>query len=297
MSTYDTRLVRLEEQTETLSNAVQTLIRDEMDYIDRFGGELLAKAYGGTTPPNERRLNQFENRLNKLEARLEAMADELGDVALRVSQNGVIRPTAAEDEALNTLAEAVSAGRHRQTPEGLLERAERVVSDPTTMGEISTYVSAGQLKEAAAILAKAEDYATKTENDQALDQMGEHTDKRELEATVAQLTETVANLQHTFNSVLSRLSALETRRQVNPLASQTVAKAQGQRRRLATSTDPRETAEGLMTRAEGVIDSPAVIGQLSSMAQGGELDRLREIVEAAELRHETAIKKRDRRTL
>lgn len=167
-----------------------------------------------------------------------------------------------------------------------------MLDDPTAVGVLESYVNAGQLAKAADLLKDAEARGDKDGDDAAHQRVESQIKEHELLANVSQLGEQVSDLQHTLNSVLSRLSKVESRPAAAP--AQAVVKAARFGR---DEADPRNTAQGLMTRAEGVVDSPAQIGTLSSMLQAGRLDEARQIIEKAELAHESRMKARDRRFL
>jgi septation ring formation regulator EzrA len=250
-----------------------------------------------TDGASTRRLNQFDARLHKLEQLMEAVRDELGEVSVTLSQT---RETyarnnmAGEEAALNTLAKASNATKRRMTPESLLERAERVLTDPSAMGTVAGYIANGQLAKAADVLKDVEARADKETEDGALNTVESQIKEHEVLASVSQLGEQVADLQHGVNALLSRISKLEAR-SAAPAPVQTGATVTKVARFGKAPQDPRDTAQGLLTRTEGVVDSPAKIGHISSLIQAGQLDQARAIIEAAELQHETDVKKNARR--
>ncbi len=65
------------------------------------------------------------------------------------------------------------------------------------------------------------------------------------------------------------------------------------------STDAQRapTAAELMTRAQGVIDSPQQIGVLSSPLNDSKLDQVRAAVEAAEREHDARVRSAERKRL
>ena len=242
-----------------------------------------------------KRLIGLQNRLDRLEKKVDAMYDELGAHVLTPHpRQADANADANERAALGTLAKARSAVARLNTPDGLLERGVRVLTDPTAVGVLQSYVNGGQLKKAADLVSAAEANADKAAEDGALERVQDQMDEHSQLATLSKLGEAVADIQRSMSSLLGRLSKLESRSAAAPAPAQTVAKAARFGR---GEPDPRNSAQGLMTRAEGVIDSPGRIGQISSLAQAGRLDEVRQIVEKAELAHESKMKARDRRFL
>lgn len=136
MSTLQERLNRAEKHLEGLSENVASLYRSRIDFLDTHGLDLIkAQSIAGVplATGNEKAINAFTERVRKLERRMDSVADELGDLAVnhRVEQEARAREyEAVEKEALGTVAKAQNAFARRRTPEGLLERADEVLSDP-----------------------------------------------------------------------------------------------------------------------------------------------------------------------
>ncbi len=247
---------------------------------------------------NTRRLNGLENRLGKIEKKLDVVYDELGEHVLKPHPyQANPDDNTNERAALNTLAKAQNAAQRRTTPEGLLERGMRVLDDPTAVGVLQSYVNGGQLKKAADLVSAAEANAVKDGDDAALERVEGQMDEHSQLATISKLGEAVSDLQHTLSSLLSRIGKLETRPAAPAAPAQAVVKGAQFGRRQVQGTEYKDTPEGLMSRLEAVVDSPARVGHIASMIQGGEIEQARRIIEAAELKHEGDMKKRDRRGL
>lgn len=241
-----------------------------------------------------KRLNGVENRVQKLEKKVDSLYNDLGEHMVSAHHR---QADTGEQAALNTLAKAQNAVRRNMTPDGLLERGLRVLTDPTAVGVLESYINGGQLKKAADLLANAEARADKNDDDDALERVESQIKEHEVLASVSQLGEQVADLQHTLNSLLSRISKLESRSVAAPAPAQAVVKGAQFGRRSAQETDAANSVQGLQSRLEAVFDSPAQVGTLSSMLQAGRIDEVRAAVERAEVRHESDMRKRDRRSL
>lgn len=100
-----------------------------------------------------------------------------------------------------------------------------------------------------------------------------------------------------MSSLLGRLSKLEARSAAPAPTQTTVAKGAQFARRQAQEPDAANTVQGLQARLEAVFDSPAQVGVFSSALQAGRVDEVRRAVEQAEVRHESDMRKRARRTL
>lgn len=238
------------------------------------------------------RMNRLENRVNKLEGFTQNLYDEL-----------IGKPPAQDSHqdddraALDVLAKAQSAHLRRNSAEGLLDRAQRVLTDPTAVGMVETFVQGGQLVKAAELLERHESRADQGDEDVALEKMEGQLANHELMVTVSELGEKMGNFETTMNSLLARLSRLE--RPQNAPVQETIAKAHGSKKR-RQETDYRDSPAGLAERCQGVIDNANLVGQIGSMLQSGDeaqIKQARQTIEQAELRHESRMKTRDRRQL
>lgn len=266
-----------------LSKSVQTLAQGMIDLNDHvYGqGELIAKAANVTTPSAD---------LADL-ARLQARVEHLEEVASLVTQRG----GAADGEAL--LAKAASA---YSTPESLMALADRQISDPTQMGEFSSYVARGDLAAARGLLdsatdrqrfAKAAD-AAQTAQDALEEPFTDFKNRHGLGELVARF----GVVERTLASIEARLERLERPQaaavSVQPSA-QTVAKAAGGRARPMMTKGQR--ADDQLRRIDRYIDSPSLTGSLSSLVQQGRFDEVEQALQRAEHAHETQRVRQERK--
>lgn len=190
-----------------------------------------------------------------------------------------------------TLAKAVNAF---SDPSALLAYADRHIDDVTTIGVVSGHLAAGDMMRAkqtvleyaerAAVVAKADDVST------ALGQVtgGLEGDfaSCDSKAAVSEITARFSAMERTIAALETRLAQLERRPQAAApvVPEQTVAKAAGAPRRPKT---PEETAESLLAQIDAYIDSPSVVGQLSSMVAAGKFADVRRIIAGAKQAHDT----------
>ncbi len=290
MTNYDRRIEKLEQfmaqltLTSYIAKAAQTGGRVLGEELSEGDDELT----GAVT--SDVRFNKIENRMNKIERFTQNLYDEL---------IGAPRAQAGEKEALGVLAKAQGAVQRKGTPEGILERAQRVLTDPTAVGIVEGYVSANQLVKAAELLEQHEKRADHAAEDEAQGRVESQIDAYDQMATVSQLGEQMAAVQEALSNLLSRLARLERPASTPAQEQKVVAKAHGKRQR-RQETDYRDSPNGLAERAQGVIDSASLVGQIGSMLQSGDdaqITQARQTIESAELRHESRMKNRDRRSL
>lgn len=240
------------------------------------------------------RVNGLENDVRKLKKQVANVQEFINDPAHDFRRTPTDAATVREGEAV--LAKAQQAQRRRGTPDGILERAMRLIDDPVAIGEVTGYLHSGQLAKAQDIVRQFEERADHQEGEEALGAMERDLGEYDTHAAVSDLTAKVERLLDMFSSLSDRVGSLEaqvrSRPQVAP--APTVAKAQG---RGGRHHEQLPSADELMTRAMGVIDSGATIGVISSMLQGGQLAEAQKMVEQAELAHESAVKQAQRRLL
>lgn len=191
-----------------------------------------------------------------------------------------------------TLAKAQQAARRNRTPDGLLDRAQRVFSDPTSVGAVAGYLELGQVAKAAELIEHAEARQERADEDEALE-AAQHGVGGDL---VTRLTDELAQTKSVLSAVLRRVGQLEEAAQRPQVPAPTVAKAQQGGRQGARPRNSA-TAQELLTRADGVVDSPELMGRLSSMVQAGQLREVERIVSAHELAHESRVKTLQRRAM
>ena len=193
--------------------------------------------------------------------------------------------TAGED----VLAKAVNAF---SDPETLLAFADRNIADPTTIGVVSGHLEAGDLPSARATVlqhvqrdqvAKAAEVMQQTTN--ALDDDMAGYDVR---AAVSEITARIGTFERTLSALEARLTQMERRPQnvpapVVPPAQNTIAKATGTVRRPQPN---EETAEELLSQINAYVDSPSVVGTLSSLVAAGQYQQVRAAIASAKRAHE-----------
>ncbi len=192
------------------------------------------------------------------------------------------------------LAKAQDAMHRGVTPEGLLDRAQKAFSNPTDIGIVSGYLAVGTHE----ALVKAVDMVGQAE--ERIEQMNASTNLTGLASeyglgddTVERLTAEVAQLRDVTAALLRRVGQLEFTNTAAPqMTSPVVAKGYA-----STDAQRTPTAAELMTRAQGVIDSPQQIGVLSSLLGDGKLEQVRMAVEAAEREHDARVRTAERKRL
>lgn len=186
------------------------------------------------------------------------------------------------------LAKAQEVGRHIMTPEGILETAQRVMTDPTQLGIVSGYPAIGTpeaFAKAAQIVGEQMDRNDAAHAVAAIDGV---TRDLERDDDVEELRGALETLRQDVAGLLDRIDRLERAPSAAP--TQVVAKAQGGR----TSQVAKPTAASLLSRGQGVIDSPNTIGILSGLINEGNLEAAQRMVEAAEFDHEAKVKTAER---
>jgi hypothetical protein len=240
------------------------------------------------------RPDELTRRVNALEAKVRRLDDRLDSV-----YEGTTAPTPAQTavrEGEQTLAKAQQATRRAHTPDGLLRRAERVFNDPVSVGAVQGYLSLGQVAKAVEMVERAEAQQERADEDDALEavQNGVNGD------VVGRLTDELTQTKEVLSAVLRRVAVLEESAQQTPAAApnRTVAKAQqGRQGQRPQKPQAAATAQQLLARADGVVDSPVRMGQLSSMVQSGQLREAQRLIEQLELAHEARVKSAERRAL
>lgn len=186
------------------------------------------------------------------------------------------------------LAKAQGVATHLMTPAGILEQAQRVMSNPNDVGVVSGFLAIGtdEAVAKAASLVAEQTHRNDTVHaaavvDGVTADLGRGDDLEELRGALDAL-------RQDFTGLLDRVDRLE--RVPSAAPTQVIAKAQGGR----TSRPVQATAASLLSRGQGVIDSPNTIGILSGLLEAGNLTEAQRMVEAAELDHEARVKTAER---
>lgn len=182
------------------------------------------------------------------------------------------------------LAKAQEVAAHLTTPAGILEQAQRVMSNPIDIGIVSGFLAVGTdeaVAKAASLVAEQTRrndavHATAVVDGVTAD-LGRGNDLEELRGALNAL-------RQDFTGLLDRINRLERAQSAAPMMP-VVAKAEGRTPRVA-----RPTAASLLSRGQGVIGSPNTIGILSGLLEAGNLTEAQRMVEAAELDHEAKVK-------
>lgn len=210
-----------------------------------------------------------------------------GDRDLAYAATGTPGLTSAGEDVL---AKAVGAFND---PETLLAFADRNINDATTIGVVSGHLEAGDLPSARATVlehvqrgqvAKAAEVMQGAAN--ALDDDLAGYDVR---AAVSEITARIGTFERTLSALEARLTQLERRPQnvPAPVAPQTVAKAAGPRRPKITDAPPSaQVTTELLSEINAFVDSPTLVGQLSSMLEAGQIRDVQTAVTAAKRAHE-----------
>lgn len=233
----------------------------------------------------------LRDTLKKLTARVDALETGARSSAKPTGQPAVrpaVPPPSATAAGEAVLAKAVGGFADG---DALLAYADRQVSDPTTVGIISGHIAAGDLQSAKeAVLehvqrghvAKAAEVMQQATN--ALDDDLAGYDAR---AAVSEITARFGVMERTISALEGRLTQLERRPQNVPVPvvpqQQTVAKAAGSKR----PKTQEETAESLLAQIDAYIDSPSIVGQLSSMVAAGKFAEVRRVLSGAKQAHDT----------
>ena len=200
----------------------------------------------------------------------------------------------------SVLAKAV--GQRSDDPDALLAYADRTVTDATEMGIIAGHISAGDLKAAKTALLEI---GERTQVAKAAEVMGQAVgagleddmatyDSR---AGMSELTARFGALERMLSSLEARLAAIERRPQAAAPVDvdddeQLVVKAAVPKRKRT----PEEEADYLMGQIDAYVDSPNVVGTLSSMVAAGEFKQVRAAVARAKQAHESARLVNERKT-
>ena len=186
------------------------------------------------------------------------------------------------------LAKAQEVGRHIMTPEGILETAQRVMTNPNDIGIVSGYLAVGTQEAFAKAAQIVGDQMDRNDAAHAVGVIDGMTRDFERNDDLHELRGALEALRQDFAGLLDRIDRLERAPSAAP--TQVVAKAQGGR----TSRPVQATAASLLSRGQGVIDSPNTIGILSGLLEAGNLAEAQRMVEAAELDHEARVKTAER---
>lgn len=267
-------------------------------FIDRLKmGSFLAKAAGEggkvignrqTLEPGEQDLARSVTDGNDPLAALQRRVRELESLVRTLMENPAGKPNpVAQGEAV--LAKAVSSFHDG---ESLLAYADTVISDPTVMGVVSSYVSAGDFRAAqnAVLEATERNTVAKAAGDMAqVVEAGTDADlaSYDARATASELTARFGKVEQLLASLEVRLGQLEARPQAAAVDDdqQVMAKASGGRKRKRT---PEETAAYLHAQIDAYVDSPTTAGMLSSKIQAGQFAEARSILNGAKRAHESA---------
>lgn len=243
------------------------------------------------------RVEAFLERL-KLNSYVAKAADTGGKVVGRAlaagDRNLVLAATGTPD--LTSVGEDVLAKAvgNFSDPEALLAFADRTISDATTIGIVSGYLEAGDLPSARTTVlehvqrgqvAKAAEVMQGAAN--ALDDDLAGYDVR---PAVSEITARIGTFERTLSALEARLTRMERRPQNVPApvgppttAPNTVVKATGTVRRPQTN---EETAEELLSQINAYVDSPSVVGTLSSMVAAGQYQQVQAAIASAKRAHE-----------
>ena len=248
-----------------------------------------------------------KSRLERLETFVERL--KLGSYFAKAADEGrkmVGQPLSSTDRDLtraaigrgeDTLAKAVSSFHD---PDALLAYADSVVTDPTTMGVVASYVSAGDMLNAKKTVLEAAERGTvaKAAGDMA-QVVGAGTDDDlagyDSRAATSEMLARFSSMERLLSSLEARLSAIERRPQAAQVDDdeQLVAKAPGAPKRKRT---PQETADYLTSQVDAYFDNPSTVGQLTSMIAAGEFKPVRAAVARAKQAHESARLAHERKT-
>ena len=242
-----------------------------------------------------------KSRLERLETFVERL--KLGSYFAKAADEGrkmVGQPLSSTDRDLTraaigqgeaTLAKAVSSFNDADS---LLAYAARTIDDPTTMGVVSGHLAAGDMLEAKRTVLEATE---RTQVAKAAEVMGQAVgagleddmatyDSR---AGMSELTARFGALERMLSSLEARLAAIERRPQAAAPVDvdddeQLVAKAAVPKRKRTKE----ETADFLMSQIDAYVDSPNVVGTLSSMVAAGQFKEVKAAVARAKQAHESA---------
>lgn len=179
------------------------------------------------------------------------------------------------------------------TPDGLMDRAQKAFSNPTDIGIVAGYLAVGTheaLVKAVDMVGQAEERIERMNTDAGL--AGLASEYGLGDDTVERLTAEVAQLRDVTAALLKRVGQLEFNTAAPPMTTAVVAKGYA-----STDAHRTPTTSELMTRAQGVIDSPQQIGVLSSLLNDGKLEQVRMAVEAAEREHDARLRSAERKRL
>lgn len=233
------------------------------------------------------------SRLEKLEKFVERLT--LGSYLAKAAASGgrVLGDRRVLEQGEQTLAKAAGA---YTSAESLMALGEREITDATQMGVFASHLAYARdilidTRERGRV-AKAADAAQQVDTVLGDDDIAGFDAHRTM-------SEISGKFERRLAAVEDRLSQLEARPVAVPApAPATVAKAAASKTSKTKARPPmtrEEVAADLMRRIDAYIDSPTATGQLSSMVEAGEFDKVRAAVERAEVAHETEKVKSERR--
>lgn len=234
------------------------------------------------------RINRVAARLQKLEQRFDALYKEVG----ALSQRPVPAPTATA-QGERVLAKAQQGLQRRATPEGILEYAMKVLSDPTAIGVVQGHLADNNFAKALDVLEQAEQQNENAELDGTMLGLEKQLGEYDAKATVSELTTRFGAVERLLASLQQRLGQLESRPQApaTALGQTTMAKAPQLRARRSEDEE-----QELMAMIDAFISSPTQAGQISSLIQAGQTAEARRILEGAQRAHESERVKQERKS-
>lgn len=166
-----------------------------------------------------------------------------------------------------------------------MERAMRVLDDPTTIGVVQGYLSDGQLAKAVDVLAQAEQQLAQADEEAALEKTDKQLGDLDKGADVSELTARFGGVEKLLASLQQRLDRLEQRpRAPAPAAPQTIAKAAGSKQRMTAE----EQKTKLLHEIDTYVADPSTVGFLTSKLEAGAFAEVRSVVAGAKRAHESA---------
>lgn len=223
--------------------------------------------------------------------RLDKVEHQISDAITRDALALLDDPVTARGERV--LAKAQDVLERMATPEDVLERAQRVMTNAVDIGIVQGFLSVGtqeSFAKAVSLVGEQEDRNERAHAETAVGGMLE--DFGEAENT-QNLRQEVATLSRSVTTLTGRLDRLESR----PGATQQEVVAKAYTRTDTPSSTAKNDGASLLQRGQGVIDSVSTIGVLSSLVNDGKLGEARSMVESAELDHEAKVKAAERRRL
>ena len=239
-----------------------------------------------------------KSRLERLETFVERL--KLGSYFAKAADEGkklVGQPLSSTDRDLTraaigrgegTIAKAVSGFNDAGS---LLAYADTVIDDPTVMGIVSGHLSAGDMLEAKRTVLEAAERGTVAKAAEVMAEVAGAGSDADLaaydsRAATSEMIARFGKIEQLLSSLEARLSALERRSQAAQVDDNTqlVAKAAAPKGKRT----PEEEADHLMGQIDAYVDSPNVVGTLSSMVAAGEFKQVRAAVARAKQAHESA---------